>query len=118
MPSRAASVAATPACPQSWAAFTKFGRPPLSTVSAYDPAILSVRTPARALPARRCCAFFGAPSIGAEMCMPPTPLPVCAGAFFNLIADHLSHNRVNEAVSCAFSTLGVKLLPMPSPARR
>jgi hypothetical protein len=43
---------------------------------------------------------------------------VCPGDFFNIIADHLSHNRVRLAEECALRELGVTLKRMPSHAAR
>lgn len=38
----------------------------------------------------------------------------CAGSFFNIIADHLSHNRRCSASRVALSELGVTLQRLPS----
>ena len=38
-----------------------------------------------------------------------------AGEHFNIIADHLSHNRLSKAVQCAVEELGIQqLLRVPS----
>jgi hypothetical protein len=39
---------------------------------------------------------------------------VRAGDHFNIIADHLSHNRIALALACASKELGIVLSRMPS----
>ena len=42
-----------------------------------------------------------------------TPI-MCVGSQYNKVADHLSHNRVADALRCASTEFGVTLRRLPS----
>ena len=52
-----------------------------------------------------------------RMCAYSGDLCDLAGVHFNTIADHLSHDRLSDAVRCAMEDLGIQqLLRVPSHA--
>ena len=51
------------------------------------------------------------------VCVRSVDLCALAGVHFNRIADHLSHDRLSDAVQCAMEEFGIlKLLRVPSHA--